>query len=350
VPRGFFWVGTEYNTDGSGSATRGPMYVQWESPDDVRQPLPIVLVHGGGGQGLDYLGTPDGRPGWASFLVQDGYTVFVVDRPGHGRSPYHPDVFGAVAPPLPTEDYLQIFAPPAVAEVHTQWPVGRSGDDPGVRQLAASLRPMPTDWATMHAVEQERMAELLDRIGPSIVFCHSAGGPAGFLAADARQDLVKGLVAIETIGPPFLQRDGMSLDWGIASAPVRFEPPVSDPSQLHLTVDTDGPIPLTRQREPARRLVNLAQVPIAVVTAEVSPFSGLDDHLVTFLRQAGCDVDRVRLAEHGVHGNGHGMMFEKNNRQVLQVILDWLVGRGLAAAAPDGTAMSGTAIKPPPSD
>jgi len=35
-------------------------------------------------------------------------------------------------------------------------------------------------------------------------------------------------------------------------------------------------------------------------------------------------VERVRLADHGVHGNGHGMMMEKNNREALQVILDWL--------------------------
>lgn len=201
-----------------------------------------------------------------------------------------------------------------------------------MRQLAASLRPMPADWAAMHAVERDRMAELLDHVGPSIVFCHSAGGPAGFLATDARQHLVKGLVAIETIGPPFLRGDGMMLNWGIAAAPMTFDPPATDPSQLSLTIDTEGPIPLTLQQDPARRLANLAQVPIAVVSAEISPFNGLDDHLIAFLRQAGCDVDRVRLAEHGVYGNGHGMMFEKNNHQVLQVILDWLVGRGLATA------------------
>ena len=58
----------------------------------MTQPYPIVLIHGGGGQGTDWLGTPDGRPGWATFLVQEGYAVYVVDRPGHGRSPYHPDV------------------------------------------------------------------------------------------------------------------------------------------------------------------------------------------------------------------------------------------------------------------
>jgi len=43
------------------------------------------------------------------------------------------------------------------------------------------------------------------------------------------------------------------------------------------------------------------------------------------------ELERVRFADHGVHGNGHGMMMEKNNREALQVILDWL-DRRLPAA------------------
>jgi hypothetical protein len=46
-----------------------------------------------------------------------------------------------------------------------------------------------------------------------------------------------------------------------------------------------------------------------------------------FLQQGGCTVDLLRLADHGVHGNGHGMMFERNNREVLDVIVRWLTPR-----------------------
>jgi hypothetical protein len=45
-----------------------------------------------------------------------------------------------------------------------------------------------------------------------------------------------------------------------------------------------------------------------------------------FLEQGGCSVDLIRLADHGVRGNGHGMMFERNNREVLGVVLQWLAG------------------------
>ena len=328
MSRGFFWVGTEPSRTEAGTFSDGPMYVEWESPEEVRQPYPVVLVHGGGGQGLDYLGTPDGRPGWASFLVEEGFSVYVVDRPGHGRSPYHPDLLGPMSPVVPDEYLLGVFAPPEAAAEHTQWPGDHSADGDVDRQWFSSGGPMRGDWSAMHALEQTRLAQLLDRIGPAVVVCHSAGGPAGYLAADARPELVKALVAIETVGPPFLDAPGMSLPWGVAAAPMVFDPPAADPSELQRTVDTTrGPIPVTLQQEPARRLANLSQVPIAVVTAPTSPFAHFDGHLVAFLEQAGCEVDLVRLADHGVHGNGHGMMFERNNRAVLQVILDWLAKR-----------------------
>lgn len=328
--RGFFWVGAEPTAqEGGGTVPRGQMYVEWESPAEQSRPYPVVLVHGGGGQGLDYLGTPDGRPGWAAHLVREGYTVYVVDRPGHGRSPHHPDVLGEMGPMMPTEAYLGVFAPEAFAEGHTQWPGSRTTDDPVVGQAMAGSGPMLADTAAMHALEQRRMAELLDRIGPAVVVCHSAGGPAGYLAADARPDLVKALVAVETVGPPFAVRPGVfSLDWGLAAAPLTYDPPAAAPSELRLvTRESDSGIPMTLQEEPARALANLSRMPIAVVTAEASPFVLFDGHLVAFLEQAGCDVELVRLADHGVHGNGHGMMLERNNREVLQVILDWLEKR-----------------------
>jgi len=70
---------------------------------------------------------------------------------------------------------------------------------------------------------------------------------------------------------------------------------------------------------------------VTLAVAFGCPFEGrvdsgrvLDAHTVAFLRQAGCDVEHLRLGEHGVHGNGHLMMLEKNNREALQPILDWL--------------------------
>ncbi|MGR7025800.1 alpha/beta fold hydrolase [Geodermatophilus sp. URMC 62] len=326
IVRDGFWIAGELRGTPTGTASVGSMYVERLSPDTTTRPHPVVLVHGGGGQATDYLGTPDGRPGWAQQLVGEGFTVYVVDRPGHGRSPHDPAVFGPTITALTAERFLSIFAPEAYATTHTQWPVGRTLDDPGVQQVTASFGPMLADWAVMHAVEQQRLAALLDRIGPAIVFCHSAGGPAGYLAADARPELVEALVAIETVGPPFASHPtGNVLSWGLACAPLTYDPPAADAAELRLvSEEVPGGPPRTLQAEPARRLAHLAQVPIAVVTSPNSPFRSFDDHLLAFLRQAGCQADAVRLEDHGVLGNGHGMMFELNNGEALQVILDWL--------------------------
>jgi pimeloyl-ACP methyl ester carboxylesterase len=320
--RGFFWVGGERVSGASGTVPYGRMYVQWEAPPEVRRRHPVVLIHGGGGQGTDYLGTPDGRPGWATQLVDEGYAVYVPDRPGHGRSPLDPALLGDIGPSFPYEALPAIFVSPPgahpTADLHSQWPGSRDpAGDEALEQFISGTGPMLRDFPAAQELEGRRIAELLDRVGPAILVGHSAGGPCAFLAADARPGLVKALIAIETIGPPFAELPplGVTLRWGLTAAPMTFDPPVSDPAELG--------------GEP-RALPNLAGVPIAVVSAQASPFVHLDEQIVEFLRGAGCAVERLRLAEHGVYGNGHAMMLERNNREALGVLLGWLEGRGLA--------------------
>ncbi|MBR8640579.1 alpha/beta fold hydrolase [Streptomyces tuirus] len=333
--RGFFWVGTEPEPlpDG-GSGVRGAMYVHWEAAPTVRHRLPVVLVHGGGGQGLDYFGTPDGRPGWVPMLVEQGHMVYVVDRPGHGRSPYDPSCLGPMAPALPEPFLAELFAPATdgsspnpLAPDHTQWAGGRSLADPVLRHVFASSGPMAADTADAQALDGRRLAQLLDRIGPAIVITHSAGGPAGWVAADLRPDLVAAIVAIEPVGPPFNEVFGPgSFAWGPASAPLTYDPPAASPEDLSLVRSApaaDGAPVRVVQAKPARRLPRLAGVPIAVVTGSASPFASIDPITVEVLRQAGCDVDHVVLAERGITGNGHAMMFEKNNAEVLDVVIEW---------------------------
>ena len=82
-------------------------------------------------------------------------------------------------------------------------------------------------------LDQSRGAELLDRIGPAVLMAHSLGGPAGWLIADARPDLVKALVEIEAIGPPFAEHPqlGLTLEYGLTAAPLTYDPPVERPGR-----------------------------------------------------------------------------------------------------------------------
>ena len=332
--RGHFWVGAE--PDPATGVARGPMFVYWEAPVEVTNPYPIVLVHGGGGQGLDYLGTPDGRPGWSTLLVEQGWVVYVVDRPGHGRSAYIPELLGPMGPSLPIEVLKSMFIPATggrgampFANLHTQWPGDRDDpNDPAWLQFLASGGPFAADAADRQGLEQARLVELLDRVGPAFVVSNSLGGPAGFLVADARPDLVVALVQLEPIGPAFNTMFGPdTLQWGVAAVPMTFDPPVSSPSELSLDVH-EPPAPgapsLVLQNRPARQLSNLAKVPIAVVSGEASVFQFTDGPLVEFLQQAGCDAVHIELAAQGVHGNSHGAMFERNNADVLAVVTRWM--------------------------
>jgi len=55
-----------------------------------------------------------------------------------------------------------------------------------------------------------------------------------------------------------------------------------------------------------------------------------------FLMQSGGENDFVKLADLGIHGNGHFMMLEKNNLQVAAIIADWLTKRVTRSQAQTG--------------
>lgn len=226
--QGSFWVGVERKALGHGHVASGQMFVQYQIPARLRCRFPLVLVHGGGGQGTDYLVTPDGRPGWATDFLREGYAVYVVDRPGHGRAPYHPDVLGPMSP-VPTYELIDsLFTAPErtqaypQAKLHNQWPEG----DAVLDQLLAGMGPAIADMAASERHMQRCGAALLDQIGPSILITSSAGGPFGWLVADVRPKLVKAIIAVEPIGPPFLDRGDLgALAWGITATPLTFDPP-----------------------------------------------------------------------------------------------------------------------------
>lgn len=312
--RGQFWIPGEIVESEFGTVQRGPLFAEWEAPEDVRVPLPIVLVHGGGGQGTDWLTTPDGRPGWASRLVESGFVVYVVDRPGHGRSPYHSAVIGEMGPPFPYEAANGLFYPDAAEDEQTQWAFGRAPGSGQVDQLVAAMGPLPQDLAASQQMDGERLGRLLDLTGPAVLVTHSAGAPAGWLAADARPDLVKGVFAIEPVGPAFADIPGIGrLDWGLTAAQIRYSPPLSTSDEA----ETADPASLV--------IPALDALPVAVVTGGASAFETFADQVVDFLRTAGADAERVHLPDHGIEGNGHGLIFEQNSDEIVDLLADLIV-------------------------
>jgi pimeloyl-ACP methyl ester carboxylesterase len=284
--KGRFWIGA------GGDA---PMYVEWGGLESAGVP-PIVLVHGGGGQGTDWLGTPDGRPGWAPELIRRGHAVYVIDRPGHGRGGQRGAALGELGPEPTAEGLGVLFRSPhgvhSTAHLQTQWPTDDSvppGSDAAILQLLSGSRSMPTDLSVAHALERQLGVELLDRVGPAILFTHSAGAPAGWLMAAARPELVRAIVALEPFGPPFRPAaDGLpGLPHGLTAIPIE----------------------------------GLTDIPVLLVTAEASLLGHFDTEVREYLSEVGAKVELMRLADHGVHGNGHGMIFESNHIEVLDAVM-----------------------------
>ena len=92
--QGFFFVGVhpkDSETPGrnGGPPTKatvieGQMHVGFQLVARKRHPYPLVLVHGGGGQATDWMGTPDGRDGWLDYFLAAGFDVPGVKQVVHG--------------------------------------------------------------------------------------------------------------------------------------------------------------------------------------------------------------------------------------------------------------------------
>ena len=90
---------------------------------------------------------------------------------------------------------------------------------------------------------------------------------------------------------------------------------------------------------------NLQKLPILVVTSE-SSFRAVDDHCtVKYLNQAGVHPTWTKLADIGIHGNGHMMMLEKNNMQIAEVMARWLDKVAATGSNKKGTPPAGTSDK-----
>jgi pimeloyl-ACP methyl ester carboxylesterase len=314
---GHFWVGLEHKKMPYGTILAGQMYVQYMIPAQVRRPYPIVLVHGGGGSMLHYMGIGE-QSGWAHYYVQEGYRVYLVDRPGHGRAPYHPDALGPIGPNV---SYAAIAADTrrAVVGPNHQWPGTGDIGDPLLDQDLAGQNAAIGDNVFAHKLWASRGAELLDKIGPAIIQVHSAGGPFGWVVANERPNLVKAIVNVEGGGAPFSNGN----PWGLTTIPLAYDPPVADSSQLtSRDVTGSNGQAYKLQGDPARKLKNLLGIPIVYVVAEKSGRSG--EPTVAFLKQAGCDAEAMNLKDKGILGNGHFMMLENNRRQVFDAIRSWI--------------------------
>ncbi len=345
--QGHFYVGGKWVGEPGKETMDGAMYVEVWVPKDIRHPYPIVFVTGGGGQGpYSLMQTPDGRPGWAYDFVNQGYTVYMMDYPATGRSAYVPGVDGTVPPPRsgPLMEEVWSGGRPAAtpqsswpqAKKYTQWPSdapnkGKMGDP--VFDYFAKTELQSVANPNNAQIITDTVIQLLDLIGqPVVLMVNSGVASSGWVIADARPKLVKGILAAEPVAPPVENAErgstGPGRLWGVTSLPIHYDPPVKDPSELRPVREekADGPdlIPCWIQQEPAHKLVNLQGIPVLEISGEASYHRPYSHCVAKWLNQAGVKATYVRLEDVGLPGNGHQMMSEKNSAGIAKFFMDWL--------------------------
>jgi pimeloyl-ACP methyl ester carboxylesterase len=340
---GFFYIGGKPATINGRSYMAGQMYVDVRIPARQTHPYPIIMVHGGTRSGTTYLGTPDGREGWAQYFVRQGYAVYVVDQPGRGRSGYLAESYGPWKVPDGEGGQRRYLSQAKYklwpqAHLHTQWPGSGAPDDPVTEQMISGYLPEIADFTRQQFLNRDALVALIDRIGPAILMAHSQAGAFGWPVADARPDRVKAILAIEPNGPPFYQvefigapdyfkQGSPALPYGLSAVPLTYAPAIRDAQELAIEQQDrpDAPdlVKCHLQKEPARALPNL-KMPILVVMGEASYHAPYDHCTVKYLQQAGARPTFMRLADLGIKGNSHVMMNEKNNKEIAAVIAQWL--------------------------
>jgi pimeloyl-ACP methyl ester carboxylesterase len=219
------------------------------------------------------------------------------------------------------------------ASLHTQWNGTGVMGDPNFDNYYSSTVEFLSSATHQQSTVQAAGATLLDTIGsPVILIAHSQGGTIPWLLADVRPNLVHSIVSIEPTGPPFQDAvfsNSSTRAYGLTDIPLTYSPALADPVELvkHVipsnsslysdcVIQADSPAP--------RQLVNLAGVPILVLTTESSYHAPYDWCTVKFLQQAGVPAEHLQLADIGIHGNGHMVFMEKNSLQVAAVLQKWM--------------------------
>lgn len=344
--QGHFYVGGHYAGEPGKETMDGAMYVEVWVPKTVRH-YPMVFITGGGGQGAySLLQTPDGRPGWAYDFVNQGYTVYMMDYPGQGRSAFNPDLDGKLNPPRSGPLMEEVWSggrPPSSPQgswpqykKYSQWPSdapnkGKMGD-PAFDYFAKTELPAVVN-PNQEQKTVDALVQLLDLIGqPVILMINSGSGAYGWVVADARPKLVKGILAVEPVAPPIENAErgatGPGRLWGMTNLPVHYDPPVHEASELQPVrqekPDAPDLLPCWVQREPAHKLVNLQAIPVLNISGEASYHRPYAHCVAKWLNQAGVKTDYVRLEDVGLPGNGHQMMSEKNSAGIAKFMQGWI--------------------------
>jgi pimeloyl-ACP methyl ester carboxylesterase len=277
----------------SGHVVVDNVYATYQYPAEQRYPYPILFNSGGGHTARVYDTTPDGREGWLTLFLREGFAVYGVDRPNTGRSGTDICKINAVklgrAPvsELPAinryaaeSSWVTFRWGPKFGEPYpnTQFPVDFA--DKYYPQTISTYRDSAETRKSVAA-----FAALIDKIAePVIIQSWSSSGLLGYLTAIERHERVKAILAVETSVDAF---DKISADGRKTLATI----------PIYIVIGDHAPDRVEASRKFQKEMAAIG----GNVTVDVLP-------------------------EAGIFGNGHTMMLEKNNKQIMHRMIAWLEG------------------------
>lgn len=274
------------------------MYVQYEIPAESDDRVPLIFIHGCCLSAMSWDDTPDGRMGWAEYFLRHQHPVYLPDQVSRARSGFDATVINEVRlGRKPPSDLPDVF----IFGVKSAWDLFRFGptypetwDDQQfpvdqINAFAAQVIPDLNATAPTPNPTYKALADLAIKAGGGVIFGHSESGHFPIEAAIADPTGVRGIVSIE----------GHCFDW------------------------TD------------EQVARLVKVPTLIVFGDHLDGSKVSGaiwpmHLESCrkfakqLNDAGGKAEIMLLPEHGLKGNTHMLMQDRNNLEVADLIRAWL--------------------------
>ena len=210
--QGSFFVGGEAKNvpaRGGGAQediTINQMYVQYQSPVNANQHVPVVMVHGCCLSSKTWETTPDGRMGWNEYFVRKGRSVYLADQVSRARSGFDGSKINAVkAGTLAPSELPNVLT----ASHQTAWSVFRFGPTYGtafpdgqfpiqaVDELYKQMIPDLNSLLPATNPTWTNMAALAKKLNGAILMGHSESGFFPEQAALIDPSGVKGIISIE---------------------------------------------------------------------------------------------------------------------------------------------------------
>ncbi len=293
-------------------------YVFYQIPVHMRK-LPIVFLHGAWQSGKTWESTPDGRDGFQNIFLRHGFSTYVLDQPRRGRAgqtlvaqdiiPKEGAAVSFAAMPATVDQFsFEIFRLglwPNYYE-NVQFPQDKESLNQFLRQTTPDTGPFDS------TIISDSVSALFDKIGPGILFTHSAGGGPGWETA-IKNPHVKAIVSFEPGAFPFPQ--------GETPAPMQTSAGI-----------------LKAEEIPLEDFMKLTQIPIVLyygdnIPEEETGIPAQDNwymrlkmaqEWVAAINDKGGNATLIHLPKIGIYGNTHFLFADLNNLEIANSVLDFL--------------------------